>query len=203
MSTMSQKEVSRLRVLEQVGHGTLSQNEAAAVLQISARQLRRIQRRYESEGEAALAHGLRGRVSNRKLDPALVLQAQRFIAKHYTDFGPTLASEMLAEHHGIILSVESVRTLMRSAGLWRARRRRLKPIHPMRERRPRRGELIQIDGSPHDWFEGRGARCTLLVFIDDATSELMALRFARAETTTDYLPTLRQYIVEQIGRAHV
>src|SRR3546814_12658023 len=125
MITMSQKEVSRLRVLEQVAHGTLSQNEAAAVLQISARQLRRIQRRYESEGEAALAHGLRGRVSNRKLDPALVLQAQRFIATHYTDFGPTLASELFADHPGLILSSQTVRTLMRSASLLRARRRRL------------------------------------------------------------------------------
>jgi len=196
MITMSQKEVGRLRVLEQVVHGVLSQSEAAALLQLSTRQLRRIQRGYESKGEAALAHGLRGRSSNRKLDDALVLRAQQLIAAHYADFGPTLACETLAERHGIVLSVESVRALMRSAGLWRARRRRLKPLHPMRERRPRRGELIQIDGSPHDWFEGRAARCTLLVFIDDATSELMALRFVRAESTTDYLLTLRQYIIE-------
>ncbi len=196
MITMSQKEVGRLRVLEQVRHGTLSQAAAAGVLQISVRQLRRIQRRYEAEGEAALVQGLRGRGSNRKLDEALVLRAQQLIANHYADFGPTLATETLAEHHGITLSVESVRTLMRAAGLWRAKRRRVVPIHPMRERRPRRGELIQIDGSPHDWFEGRAPRCTLLVFIDDATSELMALRFAPTETTTDYLLTLRQHITE-------
>ncbi|WP_417251153.1 ISNCY family transposase [Castellaniella sp.] len=196
MITMSQKEVGRLRVLEQVRHGALSQVEAANVLQISVRQLRRIQRRYETEGEAALVHRLRGHSSNHKLDETLVLRAQQLIASHYADFGPTLAAETLAERHGIALSVESVRTLMRAAGLWRAKRRRLKPIHPLRERRPRRGELIQIDGSPHDWFEGRAPRCTLLVFIDDATSELMALRFARAESTTDYLLTLRGYIVE-------
>lgn len=194
--TMSQKEVGRLRVLEQVRHGTLSQAAAAGVLQISVRQLRRIQRRYEAEGEAALAHGLRGRSSNRKLDEALVLRAQQLIARHYADFGPTLATEALAERHAIALSVESVRTLMRTAGLWRAKRRRVVPIHPIRERRPRRGELIQIDGSPHDWFEGRAPRCTLLVFIDDATSELMALRFVPTETTTGYLLALRQHIVE-------
>jgi len=192
---MSQKEVGRLRVLEQLIQGTLSQGEAAGVLQLSVRQLRRIQRRYEAGGACALAHGLRGRASNHTLDAAVVCQAQQLIAQHYADFGPTLACEMLTEHHGITLSVESVRTLMRAAGLWRARRRRCAPIHPMRERRPRRGELIQIDGSPHDWFEGRAPRCTLLVFIDDATSELMALRFVRAETTADYLRVLRQHIL--------
>lgn len=192
---MSQKEVGRLRVIEQVLRGELGQHEAAAMLQISVRQLRRLQRRYEAEGERALAHGLRGRASNRKHDANLVLQAQGLVAQHYGDFGPTLAAEMLAEHHGISLSIESVRTLMRQAGLWRAKPKRLKPIHPLRERRPRRGELIQIDGSPHDWFEGRSPRCTLLVFIDDATSELMALRFVPAETTTGYLRTLRTYIL--------
>ena len=195
MITMSQKEVGRLRVLEQVLHGALSQIEAATVLQLSVRQLRRLQRRYETEGEAALVHQLRGQPSNRRLDPALVSRAQQLIAAHYADFGPTLAAETLAQRHGIMLSAESVRTLMRAAGLWRAKRRRLPSIHPMRERRPRRGELIQIDGSPHDWFEGRSPRCTLLVFIDDATSELMALRFVRAETTADYLQVLRQYIL--------
>lgn len=195
MITMSQKEVGRLRVLEQVAQGALSQGEAAGVLQLSVRQLRRLQRRYEVGGASALVHGLRGRTSNHTLEAAVVRQAQQLIALHYTDFGPTLACEMLAQRHGIALSVESVRTLMRAAGLWRARRRRCAPIHPMRERRPRRGELIQIDGSPHDWFEGRGPRCTLLVFIDDATSELMALRFVRAETTADYLRVLRQHIL--------
>lgn len=193
---MSQKEASRLRMLEQVRHGVLSQAAAAAVLEISVRQLRRIQRRYEAGGEAAVVHKLRGRPSNRKLDEALVLRAQQLIAKHYSDFGPTLATETLAERHGIALSVESVRTLMRAAGLWRAKRKRVLPIHPLRERRPRRGELIQIDGSPHDWFEGRAPRCTLLVFIDDATSELLSLRFVQTETTTGYLLTLREHIVE-------
>lgn len=192
---MSQKELGRLRVLEQVLQGAVSHAEAAAVLQISVRQLRRIERRYEANGERGLVHGLRGQASNRKLDVDLVRYAQQLIATHYADFGPTLAAEMLAERHSVVLSVESVRTLMRQAGLWRARSWRLKPIHPLRQRRPQRGELIQIDGSLHDWFEGRGPRCTLLVFIDDATSELMTLHFAPAETTTDYLKTLRGYIL--------
>lgn len=196
MITMSQKELSRLQVVQQVLDGSLSQEQAAALLHVSVRQMRRVQRRYEAEGAAGLPHKLRGRASNRKLDDALRLHAQQLIVRYYPDFGPTLACEMLAERHDVSLSVESIRTLMRAAGLWRAKRKRLKPIHPMRERRPRRGELIQIDGSPHDWFEGRAPHCTLLVFIDDATSELTALRFVRAETTADYLLTLRQHIVE-------
>lgn len=195
MITMSQKELGRLRVVERVLQGGLGYAEAASVLQMSARQFRRIVRRYEAGGAQALAHGLRGRASNRKIPQALALQVQQLIAAHYADFGPTLAAEMLRERHGIGLSVESVRALMCGAGLWRAKIKRFKPIHRLRERRARRGELIQIDGSQHDWFEGRGPRCTLLVFIDDATSELMALRFAPAETTTDYLLTLRTYIL--------
>ncbi len=201
MITMSEREVGRLRVLTQLLCGALSQAQAATILGISERQMRRIQRRYEAQGEAGLTHRLRGQASNRKLDPERVRQAQQLIARHYPDFGPTLACEMLAcemlaERHDMVLSVESVRTLMRQAGLWRAKPKRLKPIHPIRERRARRGELIQIDGSPHDWFEGRGPYCTLLVFIDDATSALMALRFVPVETTAAYLQTLRDYILQ-------
>ena len=195
MITMSAREEARLRVLEQVIHGKVSQSQAAGLLAISVRQMRRLQRRYEAQGAAGLAHRLRGQVSNRQLDAGVVLRAQQLITAHYSDFGPTLASEMLARHHGLVLSVESVRTLMTGAGLWHPKRKRAKPIHPMRERRACRGELIQIDGSLHDWFEGRGPRCTLLVFIDDATSELMALRFVQAETTAAYMQTLRDYIL--------
>lgn len=165
-----------------------------SAIHIGSLQLRRLQRRYEAQGGAGLVHQLRGQVSNRKLDAGLALRAQQLLTAHYPDFGPTLASEMLVQRHGISLSVESVRTLMIKAGLWRARRKRQPAIHPMRERRASRGELIQIDGSPHDWFEQRGPRCTLLVFIDDATSELMALRFVPAETTAAYMQTLRGYI---------
>lgn len=196
MITMSAREEGRLRVLEQVLHGKLSQAQAAELLEMSVRQVRRLQRRYELEGGAGLVHQLRGQTSNRKLEAGLALRAQQLITAHYPDFGPTLACEMLAQHHAIVLSVESVRTLMIGAGLWRAKRKRQTPIHPMRERRACRGELIQIDGSPHDWFEGRGPRCTLLVFIDDATSQLMALRFVPAETTAAYMQTLHSYILQ-------
>jgi len=195
MITMSTREEGRIRVLEQVLLGKLSQPQAAGLLEVSVRQMRRLQRRYEAQGGAGLVHKLRGQVSNRKLDVDLALRAQQLITAHYPDFGPTLASEMLVQHHNIVLSVESIRTLMIGAGLWRAKRKRQKSIHPMRERRASRGELIQIDGSPHDWFEGRGPRCTLLVFIDDATSEIMALHFTPTETTAAYMQTLRDYVL--------
>ena len=107
----------------------------------------------------------------------------RLLREKYPDFGPTLAAEKLAEAQAIVVSRETVRAIQIDLGLARVRRRRAQRVHSPRERRPRFGELIQIDGSPHDWFEGRGPRCTLIVFIDDATSRLTALRFAPAETT--------------------
>ncbi len=193
---MSEKEADRVSVLEQVRSGHLTQAAAAAQLALSTRQLRRLQRRYADQGAAGLAHRLRGQDSNRRLPPELLEHAQALLRAHYADFGPTLAAEKLQERHAVMLSVETVRRLMTQAGLWRPKRRRLRAIHPLRERRAARGELIQIDGSPHDWFEGRAPRCTLLVFVDDATGELMALKFVAQETTLDYLGVLHDYILE-------
>lgn len=192
---MSQRDIERLAVLERVRGGVLTQVQAGLELDLSARQVRRLLQRYEEHGAQGLVHRLRGQSSNRRLDRGLTVQVQALIKTHYADFGPTLACEKLAERHGIVLCIETVRQLMTQAGTWRPKRRRVKPIHPLRERRPCRGELIQIDGSPHDWFEGRAPRCTLLVFIDDATSELMALRFVAQETTQDYLALLCDYIL--------
>lgn len=195
MITMSQRDIERLAVLERVREGVLTQVQAGLELGMSSRQVRRLLKRYEEHGAQGLVHRLRGQCSNRRLDRALREQAQELIKAHYADFGPTLACEKLAERHGITLSIETVRRLKTQAGTWRPKQRRVKPIHPLRERRPCRGELIQIDGSPHDWFEGRAPRCTLLVFIDDATSELLALRFVAQETTQDYLTVLRDYVL--------
>ena len=119
----------------------------------------------------------------------------RLLREKYPDFGPTLAAEKLAEAQAIVVSRETVRAIQIDLGLARVRRRRAQRVHSPRERRPRFGELIQIDGSPHDWFEGRGPRCTLIVFIDDATSRLTALRFAPAETTKAYLSALRTHVL--------
>ncbi len=113
----------------------------------------------------------------------------------YSGFGPTLAAEKLGEIEGIEISRESVRRLQIASGLWRPKRRKAKRAFLLRERRPRFGELIQIDGSPHDWFEGRAPRCALLVFIDDATGRLTALHMAKAESTRACLAALRQHLL--------
>ena len=121
------------------------------------------------------------------------------IRECYADFGPTLAGEKLAELHGISLARETLRQWMMADGLWTDRRHRMRPVHQPRHRRECVGELVQIDGSQHWWFEDRGPQCTLLVFIDDATSRLMHLRFVGAESTFDYFEATRAYL-ERYGK---
>ncbi|MDR0781616.1 MAG: ISNCY family transposase [Pseudomonadales bacterium] len=190
---MSEKELKRYGVLERLKAGGVNQEGAAKELGLSVRQVRRLLRRLEAEGPAGLRSVRRGRMPNNRISEARRQEVIALIRAHYTDFGPTLAAEMLATQHGVTLSVETIRTLMRHAGLWKARRRTVR-FHPPRMRRPRRGELIQIDGSPHDWFEGRAPRCTLLVFVDDATSGIQAARFVAAETTLAYLELVGDYL---------
>lgn len=196
MIEMTAKDVLRSQVMAQVMEGKLDQASAASRLGISVRQVKRIKRRLQEEGTVGLLSKKRGRPSNRRTPPELLAKATALIGERYADFGPTLACEKLAELHEIKLSIETVRQAMLRAGLWKAKRGSGVRTHAMRERRPRRGELIQIDGSPHDWFEGRAPRCCLLVFIDDATSELMALRFVDTETTFGYMGLLEQFVLE-------
>jgi len=193
---MSQRELSRLEVIQRVCRKALTQRRAADLLALSVRQVKRLLRAYRREGAAALVSKRRGRPSNRRLRPELLGAARVLLRERYHDFGPTFAREKLAEAHGLLLGVETVRQLMIGEGLWRARRARQAVIHQLRERRARLGELVQLDGSPHDWFEGRAPRCTLLNFVDDATSRLMHLSFAEAETTFDYFAAVGAYIRE-------
>jgi hypothetical protein len=116
------------------------------------------------------------------------------IRERYQDFGPTLACEKLRELHGIVLAKDTVRQLMLDAGLWIPRRLRSPTIYQPRQRRHCLGELIQIDGSDHDWFEGRAPACTLLVFIDDATSRIMHVHFTYSESTFSYFEATREYL---------
>jgi transposase len=192
---MSQKEAKRGQVMELLTAGKISQKEAGKMLAVSVRQIKRILRRYRTAGLPGLISKKRGWVSNRRLDETIRTNAIKMIGERYRDFGPALAAEKLDELHGIRLSVESARQLMIAAGYWKPRKGAALSVHPMRERRARLGELVQIDGSPHDWFEGRADRCTLLVFIDDATGNLMQLRFAPTETTLGYMYTLHDHIV--------
>jgi transposase len=192
---MTAKDVLRSQVMAQVLEGKLDQAGAAARLGISVRQIKRLKRRMQDEGTQGLLNKKRGKPSNRRIPEEKLAEAVALIRAHYADFGPTLACEKLEELHKIELSVETVRQAMLRAGLWKARRGAGARTHAMRERRARRGELIQIDGSPHDWFEGRAPRCCLLVFIDDATSELMALRFVDTETTLNYMSLLEEHVL--------
>jgi transposase len=192
---MSQQEVKRSQVLDLLKAAQISQQEASMRLGIGTRQVRRLAKRYLAQGLSGLVSKKRGRASNRRLDDAMRATAVELIGTRYRDFGPTLAREKLAELHDLRLSVETTRQLMMAAGYWKSKRGGSVRAHPMRERRARFGELIQIDGSPHDWFEGRGDYCTLLVFIDDATGRLTQLRFAPTETTLGYMHALHDHIL--------
>ena len=195
---MSQGELSRLEVVQRVKQKNLKQREAAELLGLTERQIKRLCKLYEEEGASGLISKRRGRPSNNRLAVKTLKKARELLRTHYHDFGPTLAHEKLTIK-GVRLSVEAVRQLMIAEGLWQVRRARRAVIHQLRERRARVGELIQIDGSPHDWFEGRAPKCTLLVFVDDATSQLMHLQFVEAETTFNYFAGVRSYI-EEFGK---
>ena len=191
---MSQEELQRVEIIALRRSGKMSQTEAARQLGVTERQVRRLEARVTTHGAAGLRSARRGKPSNRRIAPAVVTQVAALIRAHYRDFGPTLASEYLQEHHRIALSKETVRQLMITAKLWRPRRGPKGRLYALRERRPCFGELIQIDGSLHPWFEDRGPACCLLVFIDDATSRLTQLRFLPRECTLGYMQTLHGHI---------
>ncbi len=193
---MSQKEVVRSKVLDKLMLGEINQKDAAIKLEVTPRQVRRLLKRYQILGLSGLVSLKRGLVSNRRLSEATYTLAANLIGKHYWDFGPTLVAEKLAAVHGIKIAVESTRKLMIKAGYWKPKRGANIRVHPMRDRRPCFGEMIQIDGSPHDWFEGRSETCTLLVFIDDATGRLTGLRFEQSETTLGYMHLLHDHITQ-------
>jgi transposase len=191
---MSEKERDRAQVLRQVDEGHLRQRQAAKQLGLSTRQVRRLLRAYRRLGDAALVSKKRGQPSHHQLAPAIKQQARAWLQTRYADFGPTLAYEKLTEIHHLKLGRETVRTLMIELGLRPPHHPRRPVVHPLRERRARWGELVQIDGSPFDWFEGRAPACTLLVYIDDATGRLMELRFVPAETTFSYFEATEHYL---------
>lgn len=142
--------------------------------------------RYRESGPLGMANRRRGKPSNNQLPDGFAQYALSIIRERYTDFGPTLACEKLAELHDVHLSKETVRSLMVKAGLWIPRKQRAPKIQQPRYRRACCGELIQIDGCDHHWFENRAPACTALVYVDDATSRLMQLRFVKSESTFTY-----------------
>jgi len=197
--TMSTKELTRLEVMQRLKEKRLSQKEAANLLGMSVRQIKRLWRKYQKDGVKGLVSKRRGQPSNHRLDEKTTRQVLGLLKERYSDFGPTLAHEKLSEVHEMRISRESVRKLMVEEGLWKPRRGKKPPVHQMRERRACLGELVQIDGSEHAWFEERGPKCTLLVFIDDATGKLLELRFVESESFFAYCEASRHYF-ERCGK---
>ena len=184
--TMSTKELDRLEVVGRAVERRLTQRKAAEQLGLGLRQVERLCRAYRTDGATGLLSRKRGRASNHKLASALREHTVDLLRRGYADFGPTLACEKLAEHHDVVISRETLRHWMIEAGLWVPRSQRRQRVHQPRHRRSCLGELVQIDGCDHAWFENRGPKCTLLVYVDDATSRLMELRFVAAESAFDY-----------------
>jgi transposase len=192
--TLNMRELDRLKMIQSVVDMGLKPARAAERLGLTVRQVERLVARYRESGAAGLASRKRDKPGNRKLDEGLALRALTIIRERYADFGPTLACEKLRECHGLVLSKETVRRLMTDAGLWIPRRQRPPKIYQPRARRACLGELVQIDGSDHRWFEDRAPACTLLVYVDDATSRLMTLHFTATESTFSYFEATRAYL---------
>ncbi|MBX2800711.1 MAG: ISNCY family transposase [Myxococcales bacterium] len=192
--TMTEKELSRLHVLRAIHERRLTQAAGARELGLSTRHLRRLVRSYETDGPQAVVSKRRGRPSNHRLPEDLRVRALELVREKYADFGPTFAAEKLAELDGIWVSRETLRSWMVTAGLWIPRQSRRRRSYQPRNRRPCVGELVQIDGCLHDWFEERGDRVCALVFVDDATGRLQQLHFAHRESAFDHFEASRGYL---------
>lgn len=190
---MSERDLQRIEILSKVVAGRMTVVSAAHVLDLSERQVRRLLERIRIGGAASIRHKAIGRPSNNRISDGVRDYAMTLVRERYADFGPTLATEKLAERDGMRVSRETVRGWMSDAGLWLSRKQR-RTFHQPRLRREAYGELVQIDGSEHRWFEDRGPPCSLLVFVDDATGKLMQLRFVRSESAFTYFEALELYL---------
>jgi hypothetical protein len=191
---MSDGELTRLEVLRDLDQRRLTVEATRQLLGLERRQVFRLLKAYRIEGPMGLISKRRGRPSNRRKSEELRTKALAILREQYWDFGPTLAAEKLREVHEIALGRETLRLWMIEAGIWADRGQRAKRVHQPRHRRECIGELVQIDGCEHWWFEDRGPQCTLLVFIDDATSRLMHLQFVESESTFSYFHAARTYL---------
>jgi hypothetical protein len=192
--TMSNREIDRLKVIHSIAKKQLTWNQAAVQLDLSKRHIGRLILRVNTEGNKGIIHRLRGKPSNHQLMPGIIDTSINLVKTRYPDFGPSFANEKLLELHGINISTSSLRSAMIEANIWRPRKQAAKH-RQWRQRRPCVGELVQLDGSEHDWFEGRGPRCALLVFIDDATSRILYAEFVTVENTFNLLSATKQYLL--------
>lgn len=191
---MSNKDIDRLKVLHSVMNNKLTWNMAAHQLSVTRRHIGRLLTRVKNEGNKGIIHRLRGKPSNNRLAREIVDSAMHLVKTKYPDFGPSFANEKLLELHHIVISTSTLRKAMIEAGIWHSRKH--KATHRQwRQRRPCVGELVQLDGSDHDWFEGRGPRCVLVLFIDDATSNILYGEFVTVENTCNLMSTTKQYLL--------
>jgi transposase len=190
--TMKQKELKQLHVIHKVLEGELTQREAAEIVSLSERQIRRIAKRISAEGDTGMQHRSRGRESNRRLPKKLVAKVVHLYKNKYQGFGPTLTAEKLFELEGIEISKETVRTWLIEAGQWQKSRKGV-THRQWRERKSCLGKMLQMDGSHHEWFEGRRPKCVLMAYIDDATSKVYG-RFYEYEGTIPAMDSFKRYI---------
>lgn len=189
---MSSREIKRLKIIHEVMGKRITQVKAAELLQLSNRQIRRLVARVEKEGDQGVIHKSRGRVSNRKIQERIKQKVLRLYERRYEGFGATLFSEKLLEREQIAISDETLRNWLVEAGMWRCERRRR--LHRQwRERKESFGEMLQMDGSHHDWLEGRGPKLVLMGYIDDATNEVFG-RFYDYEGTLPAMDSFKRYI---------
>jgi transposase len=189
---MGNQELTRMHVMERVQAGEITLKTAASLLRVSYRQAKRILKRYSDEGAAGLPHRNQGKASNNRIASEVQEQAITSYRQRYHDFGPTFAAEKLAEHEGIAVSGETLRQWLLAEGLWQ-RSRRSNPYRSRRDRRSCFGELVQFDGSHHDWFEGRRGKCCLMNMVDDARGRSLSMLFEQ-ETTEAAMTLLSSWI---------
>ena len=192
---MSKREINQIELFEKLMRKEIKQKKVAKMLNLSVRQVKRKLHKYKICGTKSLIHKGRGRTSNRKMKQETLDKAMDIIREKYWDFGPTLAHEKLIDNYGFKLSREKLRQEMIAVGLWEPKKRRKAHVHQLRERRACFGELVQLDGSPHTWFEDRGEYCNLNVCIDDATNIPM-FSFSKSENTQEYFRLAEQYFLK-------
>jgi len=192
MITMSRRETKRLHIIHQALDKRITQKQAAELVGLSSRQLRRMIKRVREEGDDGICHRSRGRASNRRFSPKVKDKVLNLYRGQYCDFGPTLASEKLFEVHGIKLNDETLRLWLNQENVAYAKRKGRK-YRQWRERKHHFGEMVQMDGSHHDWFEGRGPECVFMGYIDDATGKVYG-RFYDYEGTMPAMDSFKRYV---------
>jgi hypothetical protein len=198
--TMSKKEINKSDIIKKVIKKELKEKEAAGLLSLSVRQIRRLRKRVKEKGIKGLIHAGRGRNSNRKIPISEKEQIIEILHKNYSDFGPTFAAEKLAEVHNIRRDTKTIRAIMISEGLWRPKQKKKEKHHSWRQRKASKGEMIQYDGSYEHWLEDRGKKCCLLACIDDATNRVW-LKFDKHEGVHPTFSFWREYI-ERFGKPY-